>query len=166
MSDFQRFLILENVGKIKNVKKRKNVFYIYAWHRHSVPVVLHVIAAAAAYTPIASRTSLDGHASRPATLLYVVYSYCWVLILHRLGVLYTTFISQWQLTLDTFNSGQLVACYRPVSVCPSVRLFIYHTMALYQKYCNSNNAIGLIVEILNWSTKHTCKKGKYASFYQ
>ena len=32
MSDIQRFFILENYGKIKkNVKKRKNVFYIYTW---------------------------------------------------------------------------------------------------------------------------------------
>ena len=29
VSDFQHFFILENVGKIKNVKKVKKVFYIY-----------------------------------------------------------------------------------------------------------------------------------------
>ena len=32
MSDFQRFFILENVEKIKNVKKRKNVFFTSMAH--------------------------------------------------------------------------------------------------------------------------------------
>jgi len=105
------------------------------WHRHCS-------AACSSYSVRPSpRTLTASHcmdAPPPASLM------CCGLCLADCGVLYTTttFISNWQLTLDMFNFGQLVACYCPVSVRPfSFSSIMYYGTGTVSKYSNSNNAI-------------------------
>ena len=79
MSDFQRFFILENVGKIKNVKKRdtnkKRFFYIYGFFsRHSVHGYRRRSITSTLHEARSNSIRREENAL-VSTLLYMVYSH-------------------------------------------------------------------------------------------